>query len=146
MTLRLSLHGHAYQPPRANPRTGRVPVETGAAPYRDWNERITAECYAPCTATRLHDEQGRVVGIVNLFERMSFDLGPTLAHWLEEHETFTDAPEIGMLGKVFQQDAFNMPKVHTGLVASAKATSTLSVYQESKVRWLHTLLGEWVGE
>ena len=97
MTLRLSLHGHAYQPPRANPRTGRVPVETGAAPYRDWNERITAECYAPCTATRLHDEQGRVVGIVNLFERMSFDLGPTLAHWLEEH-----APEV--LARIVEGD------------------------------------------
>lgn len=85
MTLRLSLHGHAYQPPRADPRTGRVPVEVGATPFRDWNHRITAECYAPCTATRLHDADGRVAGIVNLFERMSFDLGPTLAHWLEEH-------------------------------------------------------------
>jgi len=85
MTLRLALHGHAYQPPRANPRTGRVPIEVGAAPFRDWNHRITAECYAPCTATRLHDGAGRVTGIVNLFERMSFDLGPTLAHWLEEH-------------------------------------------------------------
>lgn len=85
MSLRLALHGHAYQPPRANPRTGIVPVEVGAAPFRDWNERITAECYAPCTATRLHDSSGRVTAIVNLFERMSFDLGPTLAHWLEAH-------------------------------------------------------------
>lgn len=85
MSLRLALHGHAYQPPRANPRTGIVPVEAGATPFRDWNERITAECYAPCTATRLHDSAGRVTAIVNLFERMSFDLGPTLAHWLERH-------------------------------------------------------------
>ncbi len=85
MTAGVVLHGHAYQPPRANPWTGRVPVEPGAAPFRDWNERITAECYAPCTSTRLHDERGRVTAIVNLFERMSFDLGPTLAHWLAEH-------------------------------------------------------------
>jgi len=85
MSARLTLHGHAYQPPRNNPRTGRVPVEPGAAPFRDWNERITAECYAPCTSTRLHDPAGRVTAIVNLFERMSFDLGPTLAHWLEQH-------------------------------------------------------------
>lgn len=66
-----------------------MPVEPSAAPYRDWNERITAECYAPCSATRLHDAQGRVTDIVNLFERMSFDLGPTLARWLERH-----APEV----------------------------------------------------
>lgn len=91
------LHGHAYQPPRANPWTGRVPVEPGAAPFRDWNERITAECYAPCTSTRLHDAQGRVTAIVNLFERMSFDLGPTLAHWLAEH-----APVV--LGRIVEAD------------------------------------------
>ena len=85
MSLRLALHSHAYQPPRGNPRSGVVPLEPGAAPFRDWNERITAECYAPCTSTRLHDDEGRVTAIVNLFERMSFDLGPTLARWLEEH-------------------------------------------------------------
>lgn len=91
------LHGHAYQPPRANPWTGRVPVEPGAAPFRDWNERITAECYAPCTSTRLYDAAGRVTAIVNLFERMSFDLGPTLAHWLAEH-----APVV--LGRIVEAD------------------------------------------
>ncbi len=85
MTDRIALHGHAYQPPRADPWTGTVPVETGAAPYRDWNERITAECYAPCTATRLYDGHGRVTAIVNLFEQMSFDLAPTLARWLAVH-------------------------------------------------------------
>ena len=82
---RIAVHGHAYQPPRVDPRTGLVPADIGAAPYRDWNHRITAECYAPCTATRLHDDRGRVVAIVNLFERMSFDLGPTLATWLAQH-------------------------------------------------------------
>lgn len=81
-SMRIGLHGHAYQPPRADPRTGRVPVEASAEPFHDWNHRITAECYAPCTATRLHDATGRVTAIVNLFERMSFDLGPTLGHWL----------------------------------------------------------------
>jgi phenylpropionate dioxygenase-like ring-hydroxylating dioxygenase large terminal subunit len=71
---------------------------------------------------------------------------PATTTFLGIDQPYTDATELGMLGKVFQQDAFNMPKVHTGMVASAKHTSTLSVYQESKVRWLHTLLGEWVGE
>jgi len=64
--------------------------------------------------------------------------------YLGPDESYTEAPELGMLGKVFDQDGFNMPLVHKGLVQSRKATSTLSVYQESKIRWLHRRLGEWV--
>ena len=69
---------------------------------------------------------------------------PAPVHWLEEHETFTDATELGMLGKVFNQDLFNMAKVQKGLEMTRKPGVTLANYQESKVRWLHTLLGEWV--
>ena len=69
---------------------------------------------------------------------------PAPLHMLEEHETFTDATELGMLGKVFDQDLFNMPKVQLGLEATFKAGVTLSCYQEGKVRWLHHKLGEWV--
>ena len=65
-------------------------------------------------------------------------------HWLEEHETFTDATELGMLGKVFDQDLFNMSKVQRGLEFTRKPGVTLGNYQESKVRWLHKLLGEWI--
>lgn len=83
------LHGHAYQPPRADPRTGEVPVESSAAPFHDWNERITAECYRPNAFARIYDHTGRIVRIVNNWERMSFNLGPTLAHWLERH-----APDV----------------------------------------------------
>ncbi len=45
MTRALCIHGHFYQPPREDPLTGTVPREVGAAPYRNWNERIHAECY-----------------------------------------------------------------------------------------------------
>ncbi len=69
---------------------------------------------------------------------------PAEIHWLEEFETFTDAPELGMLGKVFDQDLFNMPKVQLGLETTRKPGVTLANYQESKVRWLHDKLGEWI--
>jgi hypothetical protein len=69
---------------------------------------------------------------------------PAPLHMLEEHETFTDAPELGGLGKVFDQDLFNMPRVQQGLEATFKPGITLSNYQEGKVRWLHHKLGEWV--
>ncbi len=69
---------------------------------------------------------------------------PAPVRWLEEHETFTDATELGMLGKVFNQDLFNMAKVQRGLETTHKPGITLSAYQESKVRWLHALFSEWV--
>lgn len=80
------LHGHFYQPPRENPWTGVVTVEPSAAPYANWNARITAECYRPNGWARILDERGSVVGIVNNYAHMSFNVGPTLLSWLEEHE------------------------------------------------------------
>ncbi len=69
---------------------------------------------------------------------------PAPIHWLEDHEIFSDAPELGMLGKVFDQDLYNMPKVQKGLETTRKPGVTLANYQEAKVRWLHDKLTEWV--
>ncbi len=71
---------------------------------------------------------------------------PAPIHWLEEHEVFSDAQELGMLGKVFDQDLFNMAKVQLGLETTHKPGITLGNYQESKIRWLHDKLTEWVEE
>ena len=59
-------------------------------------------------------------------------------------DSWTLAPELGMLGKVFEQDSFNMPKVQKGMRQSAKPGLTLATYQESKIRWFHQLMTEWV--
>jgi phenylpropionate dioxygenase-like ring-hydroxylating dioxygenase large terminal subunit len=69
---------------------------------------------------------------------------PAPVHVLGVDEPWTDAPELGMLAKVFDQDTFNMANVQLGLEATFKPGITLSAYQESKVRWLHELLGAWV--
>jgi len=79
------IHGHFYQPPREDPWTGRVPLQSSAAPYHDWNDRVTAECYGPNTAARILDPAGRIEEIVDNFSRISFDAGPTLLSWLEEN-------------------------------------------------------------
>ncbi|NNE75064.1 MAG: aromatic ring-hydroxylating dioxygenase subunit alpha [Acidimicrobiales bacterium] len=65
-------------------------------------------------------------------------------HWLDETESFTDAPELGTLGKVFNQDLFNMARVQQGLETTRKPGMTLGNYQESKIRWLHDKLDQWV--
>ena len=53
------VHGHFYQPPRENPWLETVEVQESAAPYHDWNDRITAECYAPNGASRITNKQNR---------------------------------------------------------------------------------------
>jgi hypothetical protein len=79
------VHGHFYQPPRENPWLEEVEPQPSARPYRDWNERITAECYRPNAAARVVDGQGNIISIVDNYQRMSFNVGPTLMSWLELH-------------------------------------------------------------
>jgi len=79
------VHGHFYQPPRESPWLESIEVQDSAAPFHDWNERVTAECYAPNTAARRVDDDNRVLDIVDNFEKISFNIGPTLFAWLERH-------------------------------------------------------------
>jgi alpha-amylase/alpha-mannosidase (GH57 family) len=85
----VSIHGHFYQPPRENPWLEAVEVQDSAAPFHDWNERITAECYAPNTAARRVDHADRILDVVDNFEKISFNVGPTLSAWLER-----EAPDV----------------------------------------------------
>jgi alpha-amylase/alpha-mannosidase (GH57 family) len=84
----LCIHCHFYQPPRENPWLEAIELQDSAYPYHDWNERITAECYAPNSAARILDPERRIVKIVSNYERISFNFGPTLLSWME-----TKAPE-----------------------------------------------------
>ena len=85
LTQYVCVHGHFYQPPRENPWLETVEAQSSASPFHDWNERITAECYAPNGASRITDKQGRITRILNNYARMSFNFGPTLLSWLEHH-------------------------------------------------------------
>jgi alpha-amylase/alpha-mannosidase (GH57 family) len=85
------VHGHFYQPPRENPWLEAVETQDSAAPYHDWNERITAECYAPNGAARIVDSKNRILRITNNYARMSFNLGPTLLSWMQEKAPLTYA-------------------------------------------------------
>src|SRR3989338_2823757 len=86
----LCIHGHFYQPPRENPWIEAIEAQdyVGGG-FHDWNERITSECYRPNALARILDHRQRVSHIVNNFEFMSFNLGPTILSWLEEHDART---------------------------------------------------------
>jgi hypothetical protein len=77
------IHGHFYQPPRENPWLEAVELQDSAYPYHDWNERVTAECYAPNSAARILNTEQRIIRILNNYEKISFNFGPTLLSWLE---------------------------------------------------------------
>ena len=81
----VTIHGHFYQPPRENPWLEAVETQDSAAPYHDWNERITAECYATNGAARMVDSENRIIRIINNYAGISFNFGPTLLSWLEEN-------------------------------------------------------------
>jgi alpha-amylase/alpha-mannosidase (GH57 family) len=86
-TTAFAIHGHFYQPPREDPRTGTIPQEPGAAPYENWNERINATCYAP------NSKLGN-------FQAISFNVGPTVAQWIMHNDP-------GTLARIVEQDRKN---------------------------------------
>ena len=81
----ICIHGHFYQPPRENPWLEAIEVQDSAHPYHDWNEKITAECYATNATSRILDEHDRIIQIVNNYAKMSFNFGPTLLAWMEKN-------------------------------------------------------------
>jgi hypothetical protein len=68
---RLAVHAHFYQPFRVDPFTGLTPDDPSAAPFRNWNERITAECYRP-------------IAELGVPAHISWNLGATLTAYLAD--------------------------------------------------------------
>jgi hypothetical protein len=64
-------------------------------------------------------------------------------HWLGVDDDWAEAPELGNLARVFNQDTFNLPKVQRGLRAMTKPGVTLANYQETKIRHVHMLMNKW---
>jgi phenylpropionate dioxygenase-like ring-hydroxylating dioxygenase large terminal subunit len=65
-------------------------------------------------------------------------------HRLGAHDDWTEAPELGFLARVFNQDTFNLARVQLGLKTMKKKTVTLANYQETKIRHFHYLLDQWL--
>jgi alpha-amylase/alpha-mannosidase (GH57 family) len=85
----ICIHGHFYQPPRENAWLEFVEAQDSAYPFHDWNERVTAECYAPNGMARILDGDQTIKTITNNYAHISFNFGPTLLSWLAEKEPET---------------------------------------------------------
>jgi hypothetical protein len=88
------IHGHFYQPPREDPWLEEIPLQKGAAPWHDWNEKIDRECYRAVVSARVLDGDGKIARLANTLTRMSFDIGPTLFEWMERASPATYAAII----------------------------------------------------
>jgi alpha-amylase/alpha-mannosidase (GH57 family) len=121
MTTRFfSIHAHFYQPPREDPLTGLIPHEAGSSPFSNWNERIHAECYRP------NAELGN-------FERISFNVGPTLCAWMSSYDPDT-------CRKIAAQDQANVRRYGVGNAIAQAYNHTilpLASYQDkvTQVSW-----------
>ncbi|MEA2486514.1 MAG: hypothetical protein QOF16_168 [Actinomycetota bacterium] len=87
MAARIIVHGHFYQPPREDPWTGIIDEQPSAAPFHDWNTRVHAECYAPNARAEITIDEKKT--FVNNFERISYNVGPTLLGWMKNADPQT---------------------------------------------------------
>lgn len=85
----LTIHGHFYQPPRENPWLEAIELQDSALPCHDWNERVNKECYNPNSVSKIVDSRNRILDVVNNYEYMSFNFGPTLLSWMEHFAPLT---------------------------------------------------------
>ena len=130
----ICIHGHFYQPPRENPWLETVEAQDSAAPWHDWNERITAECYAPNGAARIVDHQNQIIRILNNYARMSFNFGPTLLSWLLQnaprvHEAIVHADQRSQ--KRYSGHGSAMAQVYNHLIMPLASTRD----RITQIRW-----------
>jgi alpha-amylase/alpha-mannosidase (GH57 family) len=85
----LCIHGHFYQPPRENPWLDTIEKEESAAPFPNWNQRINAECYHRNAFARILNDKDRIRRVLNNYEYISFNFGPTLLSWMEKSDEET---------------------------------------------------------
>lgn len=111
--------------PNFHPWGGYARIVYRFRPYRNHHDKAVMECFY------LSPFKG---------ERPA----PAPMFWLEEDQDWTEAPQLGMLAKVFQQDSFNLPKVQAGLEAAQFDEVVLANYQESKLRHFHQILAKYL--
>ncbi len=147
------IHGHFYQPPRENPYTGVLPIQSSAKPYDDWNESIYTTCYRPNSSSRYLNFDGKIDKIYNNYSRISVNMGQTLLDWIDEtHPIFhrllskADRESIRRYGhSSLMAQGFN----HTIMPLDCEHTKriqTLWAIESYRQRFGHDPEGFWLAE
>jgi len=152
--LSVILHGHFYQPPRDDPWFETVEPQPSAQPFRDWNERVTKECYRAVVAARRLGPDGRISRIVNTLERMSFDFGPTLLGWMEReaigpYEAILEADAVSCRANGGLGNAMAQAYHHTILPLASRREKVTEVrwgVEDFRRRFRRDPLGLWLPE
>ncbi len=130
----ITVHGHFYQPPRENPYLDAIERQPSAAPFHNWNERIHHECYRPNAFARVLNDRGNIVKIVNNYEYLSFNIGPTLMSWIERHD-------IEVYQRILEADRKSCDRLngHGNAIAQAYNHMILPLANErdkqTQIRW-----------
>lgn len=148
------IHGHFYQPPRENAWLEVIELQDSAHPYHDWNERISAECYAPNGAARILDEDKVIRKIKNNYARISFNFGPTLLSWMEvndkdAYQAILDADKESM--KYFGGHGSAMAQVYNHIIMPLanlrdKETQVIWGIRDFEYRFKRAPKGMWLAE
>jgi alpha-amylase/alpha-mannosidase (GH57 family) len=150
----ICIHGHYYQPPRENAWLEVIEVQDSAHPYHDWNERVSAECYAPNTASRILNENGVITNIVNNYARISFNFGPTLLSWMEnnDRETYEEILEADRESlKLFEGHGSALAQVYNHMImplanSRDKETQIIWGIRDFEHRFKRKPEGMWLAE
>ena len=131
MAKGITVHAHFYQPPREDPWTGEIPKQPSASPAHDWNERVHQESYRPNAFARIPSEDGEEV--VNNYEKLSFNVGPTLLGWMEKAD-----PET--YDRIIEADRVSLERLgHGNAIAQAYHHTILPLSPlrdvRTQVRW-----------
>lgn len=150
----ICIHGHFYQPPRENAWLEEIEIQESAEPFHDWNARITEECYRPNSVSRILNESGKIVDIVNNYARISFNFGPTLLSWMELHapevyQSILDADKQSM--KLFGGHGSAMAQVYNHVIMPLanrrdKETQIIWGLQDFHKRFGRKAEGMWLAE
>ena len=130
---RLVVHGHFYQPSRVDPFSGEVPPDQTAAPAHDWTARVSDECYRP------NAELGNL-------RHISWDLGPTLAGWLEAGDPVAYR---GFIRGDVGVNGMAQPFHHTILPLASAADRQVEIrwgLRDFELRFGRTARGMWLPE
>ncbi|WP_424245550.1 alpha-amylase/alpha-mannosidase (GH57 family) [Elusimicrobium posterum] len=140
--------------PRENAWTGEIELQESAAPYHDWNARISAECYGPNAASRVLKDNKCLAALSNNYSWMSFNFGPTLLSWMEEHdpETYKAVLEADKLSqKNFSGHGSAIAQVYNHLIMPLaneqdKRTQIIWGIEDFKKRFNRMPEGMWLAE